>query len=561
MKTRRVISIFLCAAFIAVCLGPPVVSAEGTVTLTADLSNLGKTVTNKSCNVNVWDLNGSWLNAGSQPADYYATHDPYVKTVDLMTATGGSASRDLFVDPNNRSNLTDYKFDNLIEACANILGQGLKPKITTGNVPLKYSANPVMSGPFAVNVKPPDDYGVYYNYIKAIADALKDRFGLGEVKTWIWGVLTEYENRDWFDAGDADSTKIAYFKLYDYTVAALEDSLGADNVYVGAHSMTCAEGYWDEKEFLNHCKNGTNYKRGATGTQLDYVSISYYDNNPVGFISAKFISCINELRDYANAIGLEGLKYGVDEGRLIAGWDNWDLLTRDVAHCSQGAADAKMFKVMVDNDVDWFAQWDGGQSTEWFGGARNVAGHIRNLVYKMTGDRVAGTSKTGKPAKGGSYIDGGDEVDGLVSYDSATHTVHVLAYNSNIEKNAAAAETTTVKLNNIVPVSGNTATVKKWIVDEAHANWWSTWWQDQAKRGLSSYAYFWSRFSSQLPANLLQQADKDYWNSRLSVYQSLGKLSYTTQELPIKGNTLTLVNNTAHHGVVFYEITNLRSTK
>ena len=117
MKPRRVISIFLCMVLMIICLGLPVVSAAGTITLSVDLDFLSKTVTNKSSYSNTWDLNTSWLQAGNQPADYYATHDPYVKTVKLMFATGGNATRDLFVDPNNRSNLTDYKFDNLITAC------------------------------------------------------------------------------------------------------------------------------------------------------------------------------------------------------------------------------------------------------------------------------------------------------------------------------------------------------------------------------------------------------------------------------------------------------------
>jgi hypothetical protein len=524
--------------------------AAGTMTFKVDLQALGKTVTNKSSNINYWNLDG-WAQPDSLPADHFSVYDPYVRNVDLMTATGGSAERDLFVDPNDRSTLTDYKFDTLIAACANIVRQGLKPKVTTGNVPLKYSTNPVI-GPFGVNVSPPDDYNVYYNYIKAMADALKARFGLAEMRTWTWGVLTEYENRDWFDAGDANTTKLAYFQLYDYTVAALQDSLGAANVFVGAHSVTFAEVYWDEKEFINHCATGSNTKTGAIGTQLNYLSITYYDGQPSGFDSAHFISAINDIRDYANALGLTELQYGVDEGRVLSGWDDRPLLTRDVAHCAQGSADAKMFKVLVDNDVDWFSQWE-GQQTQGFWGARTVAGNIRDLVYRMTGEQLAGITVSGAPASGA------DEVEAMATYDAARNVVHVLVYNNNPDPNATGAETITLDLVNLTPSDG-TVRVKKWIVDETHANWWSTWWQDQTSRGLSDDAYVWSKYSSMLPGNLLNQADVDYWNSRLSVYTALGELVATTEELPLSGGSLSLVHDAAHHGVVFYEITDGTST-
>lgn len=84
------------------------------------------------------------------------------------------------------------------------------------------------------------------------------------------GVLTEYENKDWFLAADSTpaSTKTVDFKLYDYTVAALQTSIGADNLVVGAHSMTVTAALWDELEFIDHVSKGVNFKTGKIGTQL-----------------------------------------------------------------------------------------------------------------------------------------------------------------------------------------------------------------------------------------------------------------------------------------------------
>ena len=44
-----------------------------------------------------------------------------------MQCTGGTADRDLFVDPYDTSTMTDYKFDKLIENCRGILSLGAKP--------------------------------------------------------------------------------------------------------------------------------------------------------------------------------------------------------------------------------------------------------------------------------------------------------------------------------------------------------------------------------------------------------------------------------------------------
>ncbi|MFC5404826.1 carbohydrate binding domain-containing protein [Cohnella soli] len=551
MRFRNAMIAFM-ALTLSFCYFPPqAVHAAGNIAFSYDLNHVGKVVTNKSSNVDAWGL-GKWSTvAADLPPDSYSANDPYTKTVELMIATGGSTGRDLFVDTDDITDLTDYKFKALVEACANILRQGLKPKIKLGNVPLKFSADPLLKI-FEVNVRPPDDYKAYYNYVKAIADQLKNHFGIDEVRTWTWGVLTEYDNSDWFDAGDANSTKIAYYKLYDYSVAALEDSLGAENVDVGAHSMFLGGGYWDARDFLNHCKNGTNYARGTVGTQIDYASISFYDNYPIGFDTPVFLNTINAIRNYANSIGLTGMKFGVDEGRILMGWDGKGLPTRDVQHPMQGSSDAKMFKVLVDNDVDWFAQWDGGNITD--NGVRTLSGNMRNLLYKMTNGRVAEVTRTGTPT--GST----DEVDSMASYNDTTHSIHVFAYNNNADKDANTVEPVTINLNHIEPVSGNTVTVKKWIVDDTHANWWATWWQDQTNRGLtdSDYLAAWSKYSG-LPFVLLNQSDKDYFNSRGSVYKSLGDLAYTTQNVAINGNALTFTDNIEHHGVVFYEITNVKN--
>ena len=215
-----------------------------------DLSSAdkGKIIVNKFSDINMWMINSTWLKtAGAYPADYFKTRFPFVERIQLMAATGGNSARDLFKNPEDRTTVGDTDFHALIKACENITAKGLKPMIKTGWVPLKLSAAPCIGKAFKTNLRPPQDYDAYYVYIRAVAEALKKRFGLKEMKNWSWGVGVEYENKDWFEAADGkpESTKAAYCKLYDYTVAALTDALGAENLTVGAHSMTVSEGLWD----------------------------------------------------------------------------------------------------------------------------------------------------------------------------------------------------------------------------------------------------------------------------------------------------------------------------
>jgi len=534
----------------------PVVQDKKTREVSFDLAVQGRIIKNIFSDVNVWDFRGDWTTKASiQPVNYFSTNYPFVKTVQFMTATGGNAARDLFINPYDPS-FNDYKFDIILSALHNVVNQGLKPMIKTGAVPLKYSVNPTIGG-FDVNVRPPIDFDAYYEYIKALAKTIVADFGINEVKTWSWGVLTEYENKDWFyDGGNnSETTKIGYFKLYDYTVAALQDAIGSDNLIVGAHSMTCTNGLWNELDFIDHVANGTNYKTGKKGTQINFLATSYYDKQPGIRIpgSSDLTQTINSLRNKAIENGLTNLKYGVDEGRILSGpkEDDRDLLSRIVAHSFQGASDARLFKTMNDIDADWFSTW--GLSTEGFwGGVPSVGTHIANLSYKMVKEMQL------KPIVNGSPKDITNEVNGIGSYNNSLNKVHVMVYNYNSSMNSISPEAPIITIINILPVTGSSVKVKQWIVDDEHGNFWPSWFADMKIRGLAHEAFYWSSYSLEIPSNMTNQADKDYWYSREAFYKIRSALEAVTDTLTITNDTLTLKPELAHHRVIFYEIDNVK---
>src|SRR5208283_3617526 len=117
----------------------PAMGAEP-VGVTYDLAARGKTITDKFSDINMWEIDRMWLEQAAElPKDYFAANYPFVRRIQLMSATGGNEQRDLFKKPLDRTILTDYDFSRLVRACENILAMGLKPMIKTGWVPLKLS--------------------------------------------------------------------------------------------------------------------------------------------------------------------------------------------------------------------------------------------------------------------------------------------------------------------------------------------------------------------------------------------------------------------------------------
>jgi len=115
----------------------------------------------------------------------------------------GHYDQDLLADTTDPA--TGFDFEPLIRACRNLLRQGVKPDIVTGNVPVLMSEAPRISQPFTVNIRPPRQEAEHRGYIKALAQALVRTFGIEEVCSWKWSAGTEFNNEDWFAAADGSA--------------------------------------------------------------------------------------------------------------------------------------------------------------------------------------------------------------------------------------------------------------------------------------------------------------------------------------------------------------------
>ena len=524
-------------------------------TFDIDANQTGDTLPNAVSNINIWNAKGSSDFANPRINEENNIFE-FVEYVQLMQCTGGAADRDLFIDPYDFDTLDDYDFSSLITSCKGILELGAKPHLKLGSVPLKYSALAKTDTTFGTNVYPPDDYNVYYDYIYNIGKALADEFGRDEVLTWRFGVMTEYENADWFKAADGtpESTAKEYCKLYDYTVAALQDSIGKD-IFVGAHSMTVTEGLWDESIFIEHCANGTNYKTGEKGTRICFLAASFYDVKPGEFTSGKTLEeCIDFLQEKAENAGLKGLIFGIDEGRILcginSGADDNQLLSRTVGYTYQAAYDARLYNQLFRAGGDYLSSWQ-YLSGGLFEGNPAITYHVAKNVSKFGGMTEINTENTKK----GLLIQ--SEVDCVSAVSPEDGSVLLMAYNfkNDIDYN----NSIDAEFNLSVPqLDGKDVSVKLYRIDDS-CNYFDDWMQDRKTYGIGDDCFGWSPDCPVIEGMLRDTDARNlYFGELREKYKECSVLTPDELTMTVENGSITITDTISPNGVLFVEITEVK---
>ncbi len=517
-----------------------------------DTAETGQVLANPASNVNYWSIEGNPF-VGAKVNEENNIFE-FVNYVQFMQCTGGTPDRDLFVDPYDRTVLDDYDFTRLIENCRGVLNLGAKPMLKLGSVPMKYSAKSNTDTVYGTNIYPPDDYNVYYNYIAAIAQALVDEFGREEVLSWRFGVMTEYENSEWFMAvsGDPDESAVEYCKLYDYTVAALIDVIGED-VFVGAHAMAVTEGLWDERIFIDHCANGINYKTGERGSRICYLAASFYDTAPGDETDGmSFAKTIKHLKKAADKAGLKDLIFGVDEGRILngnsSGATDKQLLSRAVGDTYQAAYDARIYFTMFENDINYFSAWS-YLSNGLIDGNPTVSYYVAQNAAKFAGARLAKTKTTLRALLPNV------EVKAVSAYNEETNTVHIMAYNykNDIDYKRKASLDFTVK---VPQFDTDKVKVTAYVIND-DCNYFDEWRQDRVTYGIGDDCFAWSPDDPQIdnPTTLSDETAREiYFGELKEKYKECSRLEPVTEEVEVKNGKIKLSIKLDPNAVVFYEI-------
>ena len=212
--------------------------AAGDTSFAVDLGTGAAPIPNLFSNMVFFHYKSTWNTdtIEAKPANYVKATYPWLRTARLQYATGGCYEpypnclhdRDMFVN-DAQGPSSGYDFFPIHRAARNILRQGLKPYIDLGAVPVTMSNPPFIGFYFHINTRPPSDYQAYHDYLWWMLQSLVSEFGINEVRTWHWSVISEFENGASFQTADQNplNTQNAYFKLYDYSVGALEEVLGA----------------------------------------------------------------------------------------------------------------------------------------------------------------------------------------------------------------------------------------------------------------------------------------------------------------------------------------------
>ncbi len=156
---------------------------------------------------------------------------------------------------------------------------GAKPYVQIGFMPKALSLKPE---PYEHNWKPGDNYNNIYtgwttppnNYDKwrelnfQWAKHCVEKYGMAEVKTWYWEVWNE-ANGGYLVAAPGESKVVSYEKIWDYAADGIRKAI-PDAIIGGAE--TAGEGGAFQRDFIEHCINGTNYATGQKGSPLGLVS-------------------------------------------------------------------------------------------------------------------------------------------------------------------------------------------------------------------------------------------------------------------------------------------------
>lgn len=520
-------------------------------TINANVS--GRELQNVVNNVNVWSIEGNPFKDAKVNKENNIFE--FVEYVQFMQCSGGTEARDLFVNPLDKTVLDDYDFTVLIDNCRGVLNLGAKPMLKLGSVPLKYSEKATTDHGFGMNPYPPDNYNVYYNYIHALATALVNEFGREEVASWHFGVMTEFENADWFMANDGSSKSsfTEYCKLYDYTVEALISAIG-EEVYVGAHAMAVTEGLWDERDFIEHCAVGTNYKTGKKGTKICYIAASFYDSDPEHYTSGYDLpGTINHLRDTAEEFGLTDLEFGIDEGRIlegtVSGANSSELHTRMVGYTYQASYDARLIAQMFNNDIDYFSSW-GYLSNGLLEGNPTVSYHVAKNAAKFEGAKLLATAK-----QQAGDIEGSD-IGAVSAIHEDTNTIRVMAYNFKNDLDYD-SEISVEFVINLPKFEGQTFDVKAYIIDD-DCNYFDEWVKDRNTYNITSDCFSWSPQDPAIdnPTTLMNVEMRElYFNELYPKYTEASKLEPIYSTATVEAGKLILNTDLDPHAVVFYEIT------
>jgi xylan 1,4-beta-xylosidase len=455
---------------------------------------------------------------------------PYVTSYNLVRVLGGRTDNlNTFYQGVDASGNIITDFSGLITSMNNFMLTGFKPRIVLDNVPWDMSL-PKVIDTFG-NSKPPNDYTLWRQYINAFLQTLVDEFGMEEVKTWRFRVATEpnYSPNHW------RGTKEDYFKHYDITVDEVLNVI--PDAIVGPGNLLTEGAATYTTELIDHCANGVNYATGATGTKMDFFSISYYekiDQNTVKLpgVAELYRTKLNSYSQFSN-IPFDIQEFGMlrDEN----GIRGLSLSDATELGASWYATIADMaYQYGITEIYDWGQEVEASSLPQ---GRKNVTSMLQMM-------------------EGGSRVEAMANINGYAGVIPVVKNekIYVLVYNHNPSRTSTSSKTLYPKIEGGQVDGADKWVMNEWTVDETHGVFMHELYDDVIAAGIATKN---GRIYGNRPSDYFEDGWKDVLNANLPKYEMMAELPQTvTDSIVEKSNgNITLKVELTPHSVKLIELT------
>jgi xylan 1,4-beta-xylosidase len=390
---------------------------------------------------------------------------------------------------------------------------GIKPLVQVGFMPEALSTHP---SPYRHNFPqgsiytgwtyPPKDYAKWAELVFRFAAHLRDRYGVDEVRTWMWEIWNEPDIQYW------SGTREEYFKLYDFSADAILRAL--PDARVGGPDSTGPgpKGAEFLRAFLEHCAHERNFANGKTGAPLAFISFHpkgdpkwETDHVEMGIAHQlavietgfKIVSSFPEWRNTPIVLGEsdpEGCAGCTAKTHPQNSYRNGELFaayTAEVFHTIYEMV--RQEKINFAGAVTWSFEFE---DQPYFEGYRELATNgldkpVLNafrMFGLLGGDRVKAVSSAGIPVDEivGAGVRGRPDVNAIATRKE--HEIEVLVWNYHDEDIAAAPANIELSVDGL-PASAKQALLEHFRIDATHSNAFTPWKEMGVPQSPSAHQY------------------------------------------------------------------------
>lgn len=486
-----------------------------------------------------WTTKAFWTPENISPT--FLSEAPMIRYAAYFNATGGMINSPEFeiYDEDTAGNPV-YYFERLTAKIDSVVAAGITPYLALSFTPVKLASRPdAISEEFGNNTSPPKDWGKYYDFIKALFNELKTKYGADNVSSWRFRCGTEPDNLGWWTG-----TRDEWFKFYDYTVSAARAAIPGVRISVNPGNFVSSS-----SSFIStmgaRVEAGTFSISGEKPDMPSAISFSsyHYIYNPPN-ITGAVTAIRNLLGPYPS---FAGIPLAIDEGYVPYDENNRIMYSRLDGTELGGSDFALLTATVVKQNIMWGALWNVGRA-DVPAPARNVLNLFQELL--VGGQSLNASISGGSPAAN-------DIIGGLAVRTAGTPAgqVNLMLYNHNPSRAATSSEPVLLKLRGMPATGGN---VTYYRIDRNHANYSAQWLADSAGIPRNAYTSFELSPYDLDPLDGIIQQGRELWNTNKATYVELAKVVPEVEQatrVPTADGTIEIPLVLPAHGVLFVTVT------